>query len=305
MCVARITTGFAEARYGTDWLNELLRRLAPGKWVLYADADEFLVYRGAPARPLMSLCSEAEGEGATAVLGFMLDMYPDSPLEDAQLHASTDPFTLAPCFDGDYHFQIRSRKPWETSAPMLEVVGGPRLRLLSSIAREKRATWFDHFLRGQIDRVLPRVSDALVPWVVRLMPRQMPALEKAPLVITGAGISYVNSHNVVGARFHRENVVFCHFKFLADFAAKVRTEAVRGAHYRRGAEYIMYADAIRGRGGIDLRYANTRRFTGAGQLVELGLIRDMRPLFVSGDRGGRPIGHEGFPQPQARQWKRA
>jgi len=280
VCLARDATPFDRSNFGIDWLNELHGRLAPGTWVLYADADEFLVFRDSPHRSLAHLCNDAAREDATAVLGFMLDMYPDGPLEEARLAASADPFVVAPCFDADYQFQIRSRKPWDAAAPVLEVIGGPRVRMLSSLEREKRATWLDHFWRGQIDRVLPLVSDALVPWVVRLMPRQMPSLVKTPLTMTGAGVRYVNAHDVTGARPYRESSVFCHFKFLADFAARVRIEAARGTHYRRGAEYIMYADAIAGRDTIDLRYRNTQRFEGPQQLVELGLIRDIRPYFT-------------------------
>jgi hypothetical protein len=152
------------------------------------------------------------------------------------------------------------------------------LRLLSSYEREIRSTWLDYWIRGQIDRILPRVPDSLVPAVVKVMPRQMPGLTKVPLSVAGARFQYANSHIGSGGRFFHENVSICHFKFLADFDARVRTEAARGEHYRRGAEYIMYAEALDRLGSIDLRYDRTRRFAGADQLVELGFIRDLAHL---------------------------
>jgi hypothetical protein len=70
----------------------------------------------------------------------------------------------------------------------------------------------------------------------------------------------------------------CHFKFLADFAARVRTEAARGEHYRRGAEYIMYADAISQTNRLELAYEGSQWFRTVDQFVELGLIRNIASL---------------------------
>lgn len=38
------TANYGEARYGVDWLNGVLRRFCVGKWVLWVDADELLVF---------------------------------------------------------------------------------------------------------------------------------------------------------------------------------------------------------------------------------------------------------------------
>jgi hypothetical protein len=276
--LTRMTNSFSAASFGIGWLNELHRRVAPQTWILFADADELLVYSGWPARPLKALTDAAAEDSRNAVFGFMLDMYPDGALEQAAPQHAPDLFAVTPCFDADYRFRLRSLKPWERRHSSIEVIGGPRVRLLSSLDREMRTTWLDHFLRGQIDRLLPIVPDALVPWVVSLMPRQMPALAKVPLVLSGTGFTYTNNHGGNGARFFRENVVFAHFKFLPDFAVRVKVEVMRGEHYRRGAEYHMYADILRQHSCIDFRYPGSRHFTGAEQLQQLGLIRDLSPL---------------------------
>ena len=75
--------------------------------------------------------------------------------------------------------------------------------------------------------------------------------------------------------YHKQNVVFCQFKFLYDFDRPVRAEVARKEHYRHGAEYIMYADLINKHGSLDFRYAGTQKFVSSEQLVSLGLIREM------------------------------
>ncbi|HVV94025.1 MAG TPA: glycosyltransferase family 2 protein [Hyphomicrobiales bacterium] len=279
---------FAAANCGIEWLTDLHRLVRPGTWILFADADELLVYRGWPARPLRSLLADAEAEDATAALAFMLDMYPDGPLESAP--AGADLMAAAPCFDGEYVFRRPPTRPWQPPAPGIEVLGGPRLRLLSSLDRERRSGWLAYLLRGQFDRVLPFTPDALLPLLVALMPRQMPNLSKVPLVRAGSGALYANVHTAIGARPFHENAVLLHYKFLADFAAKVAVECGRHEHYRRGSEYLMYAKLLKTHGALDLRHAGTRRFAGAEQLVQLGLIRDLSPLLAPHASRGQPQG---------------
>jgi glycosyltransferase involved in cell wall biosynthesis len=275
---ARIETSYAASNFGVAWLNELHRRLNPSIWVLFVDADELLVYRGWPDRQLIELADEAAAENCNTFFGVLVDMYPNGSLEEAVVSEQGDLFEVAPCFDRDYHFRIRPLTPWEPPEKKLELIGGPRVRMLSSLERELATTWFSRFIRGQIDRVLPVTPDLLLPWVVRVIPRSVPSLCKAPLVRSGAGVSYTSAHYTRGARLFAENVVLCHFKFLADFAARVRTEAARGEHYRRGAEYIMYADAISQTNRLELAYEGSQWFRTVDQFVELGLIRNIASL---------------------------
>jgi hypothetical protein len=153
--------------------------------------------------------------------------------------------------------------------------------MLSSLERELTTSWLSWFMRGQIDRVIPITPARLLPWIVRFMPKTMPSLCKAPLVRSGAGVSYANAHKTCGARQFPENVAVCHFKFLGDFAARVRAESARGEHYRRGAEYIMYADAISRKDRLEFSYEGTQRFRTVDQFVELGLIRNVMSLGAS------------------------
>jgi hypothetical protein len=278
--LTRVDHSFAGSQFGIQWLNEFHNRTKANTWILFADADEFLVYRNWPNSSLATITDMAAAEGANAFFGLLLDMYPRCSIDDAALSTGDDPFEIAPCFDRDYCFRLQPRKPWAPAKRILEVVGGPRVRMLSSYDRERSSTWIARFCQGQIDRILPVTPDLLLPWLVRLFPRQMPSLSKAPLVLSGSGVKYVNNHDVEGAVLFRENVVLCHFKFLADFAARVRQEASRGEHYRRGAEYIMYADALSDSRTLTLTYDGSMHFDNVDQLIKLDIIRDIRPLLA-------------------------
>lgn len=266
---------FAEANCGVAWINDLIGNLKNPGWVYFSDADEQLMYRGWPSRSVVELCQEAEREGSNAIFSFMLDMYPPGPLEGTVSSDLRDLLAVAPCFDTDYHFRLRPRKPWQTSDGWIEVVGGPRVRYLSSFSREVKSGWLDYMWRGQIDRVLPLVPSSAVPLVVRAMPAHMPVLAKYPLIKAGEGVRHEHPHWITGARVHRDSAVLCHFKFLHDFAERVRVEAERGEHYNRSAEYILYGDLLRKHGNMDFRYGGTAHFSHSDQLVELGLIRDI------------------------------
>jgi hypothetical protein len=264
------------SNYGLDWLNKFRSIVGPDKWVLFADADELIVYEGWPDRPILELIDKSEAFACDAVHGFMLDMYPDGPFDLAPAKISKDLFSMAPCFDSDYQFMFLPQKPWaHKSNDIVSVIGGPRVRLLSNMKRECRVSWFDLFIRGQIDRILPWVPDILVPTVVRCFPRSMPALQKIPLTKGGSEFQYINAHRVNGGKYYKQNVILCHFKFLYDFASRVGTEVARKEHYRRGAEYIMYNDLIKKHGSLDFRYSGTQRFVSSEQLMKLGLIREM------------------------------
>ena len=273
--LTRTTASYAQSNFGMVWVDQVRARISRRIWLLYTDADEQIIYRGWPERPLIDLAREAESEGADTIFAFMLDMYPDGKVDDGQPETGRDLAEVAPLFDSEYYFRLRPCKPWRNPDGWVEVVGGPRVRLMSSVRREARSDWKTYWLRGQSDRVLPRVPRRLLPVALRALPTQMPVLAKYPLVRTQSPVRYLHAHAVGGATVFRESTVLLHFKFLADFAARVHREVERGEHYNGGAEYVLYADMIRRNKGMDLRYPGSVQFRGADQLIEMGLIRDL------------------------------
>jgi len=278
--LVRTLESYAASNFGLHWLNELHQKLTDHRWILFADADELLVYRGWPQKKVADLCAEAEAQGGNAIFAPMLDMYPNGPLESAEMTEGDDLFAVSPCFDRDICFRHRPVKPWEKPFKAIEIIGGPRVRMISDFKKEVNTGWFSYFIRGLIDRLLPMTPDILLPWLIRIWPKQPPALAKMPLAISGTGIAYSTAHGGDGWRFHTENAVVCHFKFLSDFPVRVRAEASRGEHYRRGAEYIAYAHALQKYGQIDLRYEGTEIFESVEQLQRLGFFRDIHALLT-------------------------
>ena len=54
---------YKAARFGNDWINEVINRHCREKWVLYVDADEFLVYPHCDTRPIDQLTTYIESMG--------------------------------------------------------------------------------------------------------------------------------------------------------------------------------------------------------------------------------------------------
>jgi glycosyltransferase involved in cell wall biosynthesis len=266
---------FAAANFGMHWVNAIRAQLGDTTWSLFADADEYLIYDGWPERPLSAYTSALNAD-VNAIWGFMLDAYPKDDLAGAD--PASDLLQTSPFFDAKYHFRRRPMKPWEKSDPSLEVLGGPRVRLLSTFDREVGTTWVDYFFRGQLDRLLNLAQGPLASWIIEHFPASMPALKKTPM-LRGSAVSYINNHDVAGAVYHQRNCVHLHFKFAGDFFAKMQSAELRKEHYRQGAEYILYARAIAQRGQSSI-YSDqdSRRFVSANTLVEAGLIRDIHDL---------------------------
>jgi len=101
------------------WVNALVARMGYDRWYLHVDADERLVYDGAPGggrpgRRLAALIRFAEARGLCRLRGMLVDLYPPGPL--------AAPAPGEPLFDGDGYaealcLQRVSRK------------GGPRRRV--------------------------------------------------------------------------------------------------------------------------------------------------------------------------------
>ena len=173
--VERTQDSYQKSNFGINWLNRFRQIIGPDKWVLFADADELLVYEGWPHLPVIEIIRKAEAEGSNAVLGFLLDMYPDGPLDSCPSKIDDNLFLVAPCFDSDYTFKFL---PGNTG---VSIIGGPRVRFLSTMEREKTVSRLDLFIRAQTIRIANWSPAVLVPTIVRYLPRWMPEIFKTPL----------------------------------------------------------------------------------------------------------------------------
>lgn len=114
---------YHSSRYGTDWLNGLLRRHAHGHWALVVDLDEFFVFPFCDTRPIRALTDWLDTSGTRSFPAMMLDMYPKGPIGAQPYVEGQDPFEIANGFDsGNY---MISRNYFYGN---LWIQGGPRAR---------------------------------------------------------------------------------------------------------------------------------------------------------------------------------
>ena len=73
-------------------------------------------------------------------LGVMIDTYPQGGFLDLKIGQNDDLAEKLAWFDADYAFRAWPKRPWDpdTEAFRLQVLGGPRCRLLSSLSKERR-----------------------------------------------------------------------------------------------------------------------------------------------------------------------
>lgn len=229
-------SSYAAGRCGVEWLNGILHRWARGHWTVVADADELLVYPGCETASLPTLARRLEGEGADAMLTFLLDMYGEGPIREAAYVPGTPFLHTCPYFDADSYTLgasgLRSKIPAR---------GGARRRLFWRPGAKHRGN--------------------------------PPYLPKVPLVRWREGLAYsASTHELAGVRLGPDTGVLLHFKLFSDFVERAEHEARRGEHWDEAAQYAVYAEALRADADLDPMYEGSVRYRGSSQLVEMGLM---------------------------------
>jgi hypothetical protein len=90
---------FKRARFGTDWVNVLLHRHCVGKWVLWIDADELLVFSKRPDATLGELVAALDRCGQKSLATLMVDMYSARPARENIVAPGSDPRTVCDLYD--------------------------------------------------------------------------------------------------------------------------------------------------------------------------------------------------------------
>ncbi|PZX13497.1 glycosyltransferase involved in cell wall biosynthesis [Palleronia aestuarii] len=195
-----VDTAYAVSHYGVAWQNALMG-LRPGAWTLVADADELLVWEWPQAEGLADLLSGPDFAKADAARVFMLDMYPEGSLAEAQFEA--DPFAEA---------GFTEARPFLRCTPLR----GPF---------STGETWTSALRH----RLIPGSRPTL------FVAQKYALLRPAPWMRLSDGLHYVS-----GARIARRELLFAHFKYNADFRRKAQEEVARRQHFNDAEEYRRY-----------------------------------------------------------------
>lgn len=123
---------FRASAHGVAWINPLIQRHAMGRWALFVDIDEHLVFPGlAQGRRLADLVTYAEERGAGCFASYMLDMFasPGSAREGFAGHRYFDreyvsfPSVLPPyrMVQGGVRGRLTGRQFLITKSPLVRV----------------------------------------------------------------------------------------------------------------------------------------------------------------------------------------
>ncbi len=128
---------FRASAHGVAWINPLIQEHAAGRWALFVDIDEHLVYPGLDrGRSLADLVAHAEATGAGCFPSFMLDMFatPASARDGFAGHRYFDrsyvrfPSVLPPyqMVQGGVRGRLTGRQFLITKSPLVRVEPGLR-----------------------------------------------------------------------------------------------------------------------------------------------------------------------------------
>jgi hypothetical protein len=231
---------YKKARFGIDWVNHVLNRYCADKWILHVDADEFLVYPHMDMRSLSEFTALLEARNQTSLPSVMIDMYSDRDHAENLYIQGDDPLSTCSLFDGKGY--VSHLDPITST---LWIKGGVRGRLYFP----------DDFNRG-------------------------PALNKTPLLKWKRHFAFLKSaHQLSPPYLNRGGEVpgdqqirgaLLHFKFLSDFASKLKSEKARQQHTN---EYTAYNQSSSdAQTPLNFVGPYTRRYEGWHSLQAEGLI---------------------------------
>ena len=195
-------TQYKYSHYGVAWQQAILGNLCIGKWVIAADADEFLVYENCEEKSIQELIINFETEKRNGALVYMIDMYPYGDLEEA-IFESEDPFSSAPYFDIE---------------PLIELKFGKGMYGNSK-----------NFVNGFRHRIAPSRINAYVS-------QKYAVFKYYPWLRFSEGLHYA-----INLDLTEQPLFFAHFKYHSGFKDKIRTEIKRRQHFNGAEEYKKYA----------------------------------------------------------------
>jgi hypothetical protein len=231
--------GYAETRFGVDWMNALLARHAVGHWVLTVDLDEYFVHPFMETRPYGELLSHLDDLDKPSLYALMIDMYPAGPIAAAEVPQGASPLEYAPYFDRAGYYMARGGHG-DTWAR-----GGPRLRVFHP----------DDFTAAPAINKIP-----LINW------------RRHFVYYSSTHAAYPARLNRMQRTIHEPTGALLHFKFVSSIREKIDSALRLRNHYEGSREYEKYRERIDDGGGLCLRSPASARYEGSRSLIDCGLM---------------------------------
>ncbi len=245
----------ASTRYGDDWngqrfgpqaKNLIPQKFLANRWVLTADADEFLLLPSVyPTLP--HLIDSLERHNLLTMRAVMLDFYPEFLGSIDQESTPENPFEFSIYFDAFRQFE------WPENAPR------PRISSMT-------------------DGVRPRMFIELMQrhstWKAEFSEYFFASMHKVPLVYWGEGVQMWNSHRgnmYVSAKIQG---VLAHFKLYPGLREKISDAVASSAYWRGSIEYRFLERAMEELRDWPLLGPTSRTYENATSLEKAGWLYD-------------------------------
>ncbi len=246
----RATGSYGDARYGNDWVNCVLARYCRGRWVLYVDVDEFLVFDDSENRSIKDLADRLDESAVRAFSVRMIDMYSSDAVTQNRYRRGQDPLEVCRLFDADGY---ESR--YEEVSMTTWLKGGPRGRM-----------FFEDPQLGPALNKTPLVRWGTASAYLKSSHQLWPiALNRGSTEVGASG-------------------ALLHQKFLSAFAEKVVDPDYQRQHT---SEYLAYRPENLGSTFIG---PSTRTFRSSSDLVAAGVMNDLGWSRSGGNERVRPRG---------------
>ena len=223
--------GILETRAVRLWRDQMMNRFCADQWAVMVDPDEFLVLPGGATLPAFT--ARLEAEGAAAVWGAMIDMYPRAIGDiTGPGAAKAGGFELAGSGASPWFFDAR---PHIDPGQLIQSPAIPRTIYPGSVSR-LFARWGVLAQGPLLRRIRRRLSG------YRYQGASM--IHKTPLVRWGAGDRFLNCHVTSKPVSSTRAVAILHFKFTADLGRKIEYALKSGGYNQGSRSYRLYATLI-------------------------------------------------------------
>jgi glycosyltransferase involved in cell wall biosynthesis len=261
-----------------------------GKWVIFPDADELLVYPGWPELSLRDFIKYLEVNGYEALFTSMVDMYPSGELDLFKYQSGENLLEACPYFDSDgYRFNpLKGSHGKKFDTPVRHIFGGLRERVFHTKTKRKRSCLDDIIIklfysiksRAPSNKIQRKVDLMLFKIVKNALPDPAAVQSKVQFVRWSKGYRFSGSvHNIwQSVKLAPDWGALLHFKYLDDFRSKVSEAIERKQHTDNAGHYLDYDSQMDRLMNEGLRYPGSVRFEGVRSLLDCGLMRESAEL---------------------------